>query len=138
MAWQKSPDHLVELFDQVVPKDTRIERRKMFGYPAAFLNGHLFAGLHQENFVLKLDTSDREKIIAKLQAKPFMPMPGRAMREYVVLPASVLTSRKSLSAWLARSVAYVSSLPPKEPSGGKKPIVAVPAGKPAKKSRTTI
>ena len=39
MAWRKSPQHMIDLFDEAVPKDSRIERRKMFGYPAAFLNG---------------------------------------------------------------------------------------------------
>lgn len=38
---------LIHLFDAVLPFGPEIERRKMFGYPAAFLNSHLFAGLHQ-------------------------------------------------------------------------------------------
>jgi hypothetical protein len=34
----------------------RAQRRQMFGYPAAFVNGHLFAGLHQSNLVCIPDT----------------------------------------------------------------------------------
>ena len=113
MAWRKSPPSLIELFDAVLPGDPRIERRKMFGYPAAFLNGRLFAGLHQENFILKLSASDREKLIAERDARVFEPMPGRPMREYIALPASLLSERRALTAWLARSIAYVAAMAPK-------------------------
>ena len=34
MAWEKAPRALVELFAESLPDDPRIERRKMFGYPA--------------------------------------------------------------------------------------------------------
>jgi len=120
MAWRKSPQHMIDLFDEVVPKDPRIVRRQMFGYPAAFLNGHLFAGLHQENFILKLSPADREKLRTERDARVFEPMPGRAMREYLVLPEGVLSERRVLSAWIKRSTVYVSTMPPK-PGKAKKP-----------------
>jgi len=119
MAWRKSPQHMIDLFDEVVPKDSRIERRKMFGYPAAFLNGHLFAGLHQESFILKLSPADRVKLRTERDARVFEPMPGRAMSEYLVLPEGVLSERRVLSAWIKRSTVYVSTMPPK-PGKAKK------------------
>ena len=85
-VWKKSPPSLTELFDAVIPKDARIERRMMFGYPAAFLNGHLFAGLHQENFILKFSPADRDRLTMECNAPAFEPVPGRAMHEYRVLP----------------------------------------------------
>ena len=36
MAWTKSPQSLIDLFDKSVPPGANISRRKMFGYPAAF------------------------------------------------------------------------------------------------------
>ncbi len=33
MAWKKSPPELIELLEEILPKDPRAERRKMFGYP---------------------------------------------------------------------------------------------------------
>lgn len=109
MAWRKAPPALVALFDSVVPGDPRVERRQMFGYPAVFAAGKLFAGLHQENFILKLSDADRARMQAEHDAQSFEPMPGRRMREYVVLPAAVLSDRKMLDSWLARSLAYVLS-----------------------------
>jgi len=38
MAWRKSPEPLIQLFDEALPDDPLIERRKMFGYPCAFIN----------------------------------------------------------------------------------------------------
>lgn len=109
MAWRKSPPELVSLFDSVVPPDPRVERRQMFGYPAAFAAGKLFAGLHQESFILKLTEADRERLMTEQGAQPFEPTPGRRMREYVVLPKAVLDDRAALDVWLARSLAYVVS-----------------------------
>jgi TfoX/Sxy family transcriptional regulator of competence genes len=113
MAWRKSPQALVELFDRAVPRSTGVERRRMFGYPAVFLNGHLFAGLHQEDFILRLPEPARERARVDHGARPFEPMPGRQMREYVVLPEAWLHDRATLAGWLARSMRYVRSLPPK-------------------------
>ena len=111
--WRKSSPSLIDLFDAVIPKDARIERRMMFGYPAAFLNGHLFAGLHQENFILKLSPVDRDQLTMECNIPAFEPIPGRAMHEYRALPASALADRRTLAAWLARSMAYVAAKPPK-------------------------
>jgi len=133
MAWRKSPPELVDLFERAVPHGPGIERRKMFGYPAAFINGHLFAGLHQESFVVRLAEADRERALAEHRARTFEPMPGRQMREYVVVPAPVLGAPRTLAAWLARSIRYARSLPPKQakaPRRDSTPRRRRPAGSP--------
>jgi TfoX/Sxy family transcriptional regulator of competence genes len=113
MKWRKSPDELIALFDEVLPDDARVERRQMFGYPAAFTNGNLFCGLHQENLVLRLDDAKRAEMM-KAGAKSFEPMPGRPMKEYVVAPASLLKDRGALKKRIAQSLDYVASLPAKK------------------------
>jgi TfoX/Sxy family transcriptional regulator of competence genes len=118
MAWRKSSPQLIALFDSVVARDARVERRQMFGYPAAFAGGKLFASLHQESFILKLAPQDCERLKAELGARPFEPMPGRQMREFVVLPQGVLSDRSTLDRWLSRSLAYVAGLPGKKPRQG--------------------
>jgi len=117
MGWRKSPQPLIDLFERAVPRAGGIERRRMFGYPAAFLAGHLFAGLHQESFILRLSEPDRERARAEHGVRPFEPMPGRRMREYVVLPESLLGRPRALGAWIIRSIGYVRSLPPKTRQG---------------------
>jgi hypothetical protein len=62
MAWKKPSAELVAAFDAVLP-GAPAERRLMFGFPAAFVNGNMFMGLFEESFILRLD-GDR-KALAK-------------------------------------------------------------------------
>ncbi len=113
LAWRKSPPELIALFDTALPDDARIERRKMFGYPCAFLNGNMFTGLHQEDCVVRLSEADRDTAKQDLGAGVFEPMAGRPMREYMSLPEAVLSDDRALADWLARSLDYATSLPVK-------------------------
>lgn len=116
--WRKSPPVLVERFDAALPDDPRVARRSMFGYPAAFAdNGRLFAALHQDDLMVRLGEEERAQLLARPGAKPFEPMPGRRMREYVVVPAAMHGDLRSLRRWLAKSLAYAASLPPKPKRG---------------------
>ncbi|MBL9097656.1 MAG: TfoX/Sxy family protein [Alphaproteobacteria bacterium] len=112
MAWRKSPPALIAAFDAALPDDPHVERRKMFGYPAAFAHGHLFTGLHQENLMVRLGDAQRAALV-KNGGRPFEPMPGRAMREYVVVPDTIVEDKRALAMWLKRGLAYVGTLPPK-------------------------
>lgn len=112
-VWRKSPDELIALFHAALPKDPRIEHRKMFSYPCAFVGGNLFAGLHQDSVIVRLSEKGRAVALAEDGAQSFEPMPGRPMREYVVVPVGALKDRGKLAVWLRRGLDYVASLPPK-------------------------
>ena len=113
MKWTKPSRQLIEIFNDVVPEDKGVDRRKMFGYPCAFKNGNMFMGLHQKNMFLRLSKEDREAFLELNLAGQFEPMPGRIMREYVVVPFWILKDKKKLKEWIRKSLAYVSSLPQK-------------------------
>jgi TfoX/Sxy family transcriptional regulator of competence genes len=115
MKWRKAPDALVQKFDTIVPDDPRVERRKMFGYPAAFLGGNLFMGIYQESLMLRLAEDDRAEFLRLPGAAVFEPMPGRPMREYVTVPPAMLHQSAPLSGWIRRSVDYAASMPAKGP-----------------------
>jgi hypothetical protein len=102
--WKPSPPELVERFDAAVGSIPVVVRRKMFGYPAAFASGHLFTGLHEHRWIVRLDEAGR----AALKGEPFEPMRGRVMKEYAVLPAGV-----DPRPWIERALRYVRGLPPK-------------------------
>lgn len=121
MAWRKSPQSLIDLFDGVVPDDPRLVRRKMFGYPAAFVNGNMCMGLHQDDFIVRLSPEDRDEIKDSHGAAAFEPMKGRPMREYISLPADILDNEDQLTGWIAKSFAFVAAKPPKEKKPRKKP-----------------
>ena len=130
MAWRKAPQSLVAYFDKIVPQDARIERRKMFGYPAAFINGNLFASLFQESCILRLRENDRDEMRVAFGARNFEPMAGRAMREYIVVPDEVLADADAMSEWMTRAMDYGAALAPKAKAGKKTGVKAGPtAGK---------
>jgi TfoX/Sxy family transcriptional regulator of competence genes len=112
MEWKKTPPELAARFDKAAPKDPKVVRKPMFGYPAVFLNGNMFAGTFQDMIVARLPPDARERAI-KAGAKPFEPMPGRPMKEYVVVPAADVAKPAALAKWMAQARAYAGTLPEK-------------------------
>ena len=125
-TWSKSPPELVETFEAVLPGPPAV-MRKMFGYPAAFVNGHMFMGLHEHRFILRLPEDERSALLALEGAEVFEPMGGRPMREYVAVPPTLLADPAALEPWVEKARAYAGSPPPKAPKGprtqGAKPAV---------------
>jgi TfoX/Sxy family transcriptional regulator of competence genes len=113
MEWKKAPEELVQFLAQKM-KSVNCDYRKMFGYPAYFINGNMFAGIHGINLFIRLSESEVEEIMnANLNVTCFEPMPGRAMVGYVVIPKPVYSDDKLFSKWLDKSVKYASTLPQK-------------------------
>jgi TfoX/Sxy family transcriptional regulator of competence genes len=121
VTWQKAPADLQRAFLDALPDDPAVQRRKMFGYPAAFVNGNMFAGVYQTNVVVRLSAQSRADAMAG-GAEQFEPMPGRPMREYVVVPPGHLEDRAQLSRWLDEAFRFTAAMPVKEPKprGSKK------------------
>jgi len=119
MAWSKSPQWLVELFDVSVPDRPGVTRRKMFGYPAAFVNGNMFAGLFEDNCIARLPPQVRAELDAEHGVRDFEPIPGRPMRAYAVLPEAVLEDEADLARLLALACSHAAMLPPKVPKPRK-------------------
>ena len=109
--WRPAPAALIQQFGRAVEGLPAVEPRKMFGYPAVFVNGNMFAGLFQDSVVLRLSAEDRGTLPG---ATPFEPMPGRPMREYVVAPTSVVDSTLQLRTWLERARSFAAALPAKQ------------------------
>jgi hypothetical protein len=87
----------------------------MFGYPAYFINGNMFTGIHGETLFLRLSDSDIKKLVEDNSGVSFFePMPGRPMKGHVALPKKLYSKGSLFGEWLDKSVKYVSSLPPKK------------------------
>ncbi|MBL8993863.1 MAG: TfoX/Sxy family protein [Spirochaetia bacterium] len=111
--WQKAPPDLVETFEVLTSRFPEAELKKMFGYPAAFVNGNMALGLWQETCILKLSPADLADFLSLPGATRFEPMKGRPMKEYGQMPESLLASEPEFLRWIKKSLDYVSSLPPK-------------------------
>lgn len=114
MAWQKVSPEMVEFLDgAMVAVDA--ERRIMFGSPCYFVNNNMFIGAHQDSLFIRLAEPDRTELLGRhADARPFEPMPGMTMREYLVIPPSVCTDEPVFEDWLQRGLRYVKTLPAKE------------------------
>lgn len=120
MQWKKTPPELAATFDRAAPRDPKVVRKPMFGYPALYLNGNMFAGTFQDKVIARLSEAERTKAV-KAGGTPFEPMPGRPMKEYVVIPASDVGRPAALAKWMERAHAYAGSLPEKT----KRPVKKV-------------
>jgi TfoX/Sxy family transcriptional regulator of competence genes len=127
MQWKKTPPELAAKFAKAAPKDPNVVRKPMFGYPALFLNGNMFAGTFQDKIVARLDDAARVRAV-KAGAKPFEPMPGRPMKEYVVVPAADVAKPAALAKWIEEARAYAVRLPEKT-KPAKKPVKKVTSRK---------
>lgn len=111
IEWTKSPVWLVEAFDAALPDDVDVERRQMFGYPAAFVGGNMATGLFKEQLIVRLPEERRATLLAEPGSLTFEPMPGRAMKEYVVVSPALVSDARELKRWIAEAAAYAASLP---------------------------
>ena len=120
--WKPAPGEAVAAFEASTSGLPGAEPRKMFGYSCVFAKGNMFAGLHEAGMVLRLPDEQRAEFLRSKGAEQFEPMPGRVMREYVIVPGVLLDASDQLRAWVEKSLAYVSSLPakPRKGSGGGK------------------
>jgi TfoX/Sxy family transcriptional regulator of competence genes len=127
--WRRVPEPVRRTFVDAVARLNGAEVRKMFGCPAAFINGNMLAGVHQESVLVRLPEEARRAALEKGWC-PFEPMPGRVMREYVVLPNAVVSKKATLDSWLAQALAYAASLPPKarKTQREKRPRAVAPKG----------
>ena len=116
-TWKPAPEAAAAAFAHAIAGLEGAEPRKMFGYSCAFANGHMLAGLHELGMIIRLPEGERGQFIQQFGARLFEPMPGRVMREYVVVPATLLAATDELRAWLNKSLRYVNSLPPKSKRG---------------------
>jgi TfoX/Sxy family transcriptional regulator of competence genes len=106
VKFPKSPPWLIELFDSVQP-EVGGTRKQMFGYPCAFENGQLFAGLFGDGLFVRVSETDRAKLLA-IGAEPFAPM-GRESKKSIVLPRAMLEDKEAVKAWLRRALVHAQA-----------------------------
>ena len=111
-SFQMSPPALVERFAAVLADYPDAQRKKMFGYPAAFVGGNMATGLFATTWVVRLPAGEIEPAKAA-GAASFEPMPGRPMKAFVVIPAADVDDDAAIRRWVERGLAFAASMPPK-------------------------
>jgi hypothetical protein len=89
-----------ELLDVVEGSD----RKLVFGSPTCLVGGNMFFGASATGLFVKLPPELGEALLAE-GGSPFMPMPGRPMGGYYLLPEGDVTH------WVRQSFEYAKTLP---------------------------
>jgi TfoX/Sxy family transcriptional regulator of competence genes len=116
MKIPKPTDAARALFDGLVPDDSRVEVKPMFGNLGAFVNGNMFMGLFGADVGLKLTDADQQAL-RQAGGQPFGPT-ERPMGGYVALPQAF--TEATAKPWVAKSIDYVGTLPSKTKKPSRK------------------
>ena len=128
---------LHETVSAALPDDAAVDLRPMFGYPCYWTGGNMFFATFEDDLILRLSDEDRNTFLGRYEARRFEPMPGRPMREYVVVPAAVTADRPVLHEWVAKGYHYAASLPPKEKKPRQRASQAMNGRQPSRPRRTS-
>ena len=89
-----------------------LSERKMFGGLCLMLNGNMFAGVLNDELMLRVGPGRDEALLAKPGARP-MDFTGRPMKGYLYVEPAAFASDEDLSAWLQEALSFVETLPAK-------------------------
>ena len=133
MSMPRPTDAAKDAFRALVPQRSGVTMKPMFGNLAAFVNGNMFTGLFGDDLFVRVGDADRDTLLAR-GGRDFEPMPGRAMKGYVMLPAGWRSDTEQADRWITSALAQVSKMPAKP---GKATTTAkAPATKTAKATTT--
>ena len=120
MKWEKMSQEAAQQLEVMV-KPFECQKKPMFGHEVYWVNGNMFAGVFQSLLFFRLSLQDQQEFLGKFKdAQQFEPMAGRPMKDYVVIPESVLGDKTALSEWMKRSYDFTASLQEKKPKPKKK------------------
>lgn len=81
MNWKKVPPEPADFLDGFL-EGFNCDKRKMSGSPVYFVNGNMFAGVHQGSIFLRLSEEDRKLVLGECDgAVPSELLKGRIMKE---------------------------------------------------------
>jgi TfoX/Sxy family transcriptional regulator of competence genes len=101
---------------ETIAKPFACKKKPMFGHEVYWINGNMFTGVFESSIWMRLSPQDQTEFLGKFKdAKEFEPMAGRPMKDYVVVPETVLGDSESVGEWMKRAYDYTATLPAKKP-----------------------
>ena len=109
----------LELYEKLIATNPAVER-KGDTMPYTSVNGHMFSLFTKEDqMTLRLPPEELESFLKKYKTKLSLQY-GMVMKEYAVVPDSLLSKTSELQKYFDISYKYVSSLKPKPTTKKKK------------------
>ena len=118
MTMPKPSEQAKAAFQKLVPPDTNVTTRPMFGNLAGFVNGNMFCGLFGDDLFVRVSEGDQAKV-RKQGGRPFEVMPGRAMTGYVMVPAGWQKKPDATRTWIVTALLWSRALPAKDKASKK-------------------
>jgi TfoX/Sxy family transcriptional regulator of competence genes len=94
-----------------------LTEKEMFGGIAFLLGGNMCVGVHGDDLIVRVEPSQTAALLREPGAKPFNLSGRGGMDGWLLVAPPGYRSEAALRAWVARGLAYASSLPKK---GSKK------------------
>jgi hypothetical protein len=97
------------VLDSLLVDTPLVKPGKMFGHPAYYVGGKLFASLYMDGVCVKIPESLRKELLKRKEIVPFEPM-GKQMREWVLINRTKSEDYLKDIDIFASSIEYVASL----------------------------
>jgi TfoX/Sxy family transcriptional regulator of competence genes len=105
-------EDLADRIRELVGGEPGVMEKKMFGGLAFLINGHMaVAASGQGGLLARVDPADSDGLVGR-GVEP-MVMRGREMAGWLRVPTDAVPTKRELTTWVERGVAYARSLPPK-------------------------
>jgi len=98
-----------EVLDTFLLKYPIVKPGKMYGHPAYYIGGKLFASLYIKGVCVKVPESLKNELLKKEEIIPFEPM-GRKMREWILINRNKSEDYLNDKDIFESSIKYVASL----------------------------
>ena len=103
---------LAQRIREIMPNNTNLREKEMFGGMAFMLNGNMACGVIGDELMVRVGKEAHEGAHAQPHTRPF-DFTGKPMRGWVVVTPEGLAEDKDLQAWVQQGTEYALSLPPK-------------------------
>ena len=98
-----------EILDSFLLDIPFVKPGKMYGHPAYYIGGKLFASLFMEGVCIKVPEAEVKELLKRDGIEPFTPM-GRKMREWVLINRANSKDYLNDKDIFKKSIEYVASL----------------------------
>ncbi len=106
-----------EALDAILGEISGVKSGMMFGLPAYYVDGKLFACVYGDGVGVKLPESLAEQLLKEDNVVPFQPMGRPRMKEWIQLNRAISSDYEKDRETFVASVSYVSSLGKKRRKG---------------------
>ncbi len=107
----EAPAPVVAIYENALPNDERVKRKRMFGSPCAFVNRQMFFGTFEETLVARLGPDRVTAMANEPGMKVFSPSPEKPWDDYIQLDQTVAPA--VLAELAVEALAWTDALPPK-------------------------